>query len=182
MKRIIAFSLIILSVSIILASCNKKSTETVTDNTVSEKTTLQVETTFDKTGKTKKTFYRDSFGEIERILVETFDNNGNCITEANYTADERLEGRTEYEYDKNNNKISVTVYDSAGEIVYSEGNYKYKEIKVDGKSSFLVLSYERYNNDGTIQSVFKYEYDENDDIKSIKSYSEKGKLLTQNDF
>ncbi len=110
----------------------------------------------------------DSFGVS--VLRETARNvekykNGKCI-EWSTPISNRI-----FKYDKNNNLVEDSYYDSLGKIL-SKNMYKYNKLN-------KVLENAEYSDDGSLREKIIYNYNEKGNILSQINYSSKGNITQQ---
>jgi len=139
-------------------------------------------------------------------IKNEYDENGLKVKVTDFTFDEKIKSIWLYKYDKNNNLVDQTKYNSKGELwenlfVDSVSSSLDSLLEHDfGGGSKIILKYDTkdrliekvgYNYDGNKLWVEKYEYDqlkkivtgiivgkrENDTTKTIYIYDEKGNLL-----
>ncbi|WP_223550991.1 hypothetical protein [Aestuariivivens sp. NBU2969] len=116
-----------------------------------------------------------------------FDDKQNLIQLANYDQNGNLYGYETAEYDVENNKMKVNVYDNRHNLKSSnvrpikhEGEYKQKSTKKYNEHGDIIYWERNLNKDDNVCYTLEYRYDENGNWVSQKRYSyikvENGKL------
>ena len=88
----------------------------------------------------------------------------------------------ESKYDENSNITEQAVYDSEAKLEYMYKDYEYKKVKKEKGEVFIKIKHNRYNSDGVVDTIFKWEYDEDSNCTGMVTYSPDGKEITRNEF
>ncbi|MBR3589119.1 MAG: hypothetical protein IKL16_06105 [Clostridia bacterium] len=183
MKRIIALLLAVLCFVSVFSGCEKVDRNEKTTETTTLKAELpEIETSYNEKNRTMKTVYRNPDGEITSISVVTYNENKQIVKESTYDKDDNLVNMITYKYDENSNIIEQAVFNSEEKMEYMYKDYEYKKVKTDNGEKFIKIKHNRYDSEGKVDVVFKWEYDEDYNCTAMETYSTEGELLTRNDF
>lgn len=147
--------------------------------------------------KSAKTITKDfRKGELKtRISVSVFDNHGNVIERTEFGEDSVNLGREVRKFNKRNDEIELSVFDSSGHLnsvtksQYDKWHNLISIAKYDSKNTMLERTEIVYNNsndkeseittgpDGKISKSVKYEYDHKGMLISRKIFNEKGEVV-----
>ncbi len=183
MKRIATIFLCIIILTAVFAGCEKsdRNSET-TETTTVEPQTMEIESTYNEKSRTMRTVYRNSDGEISSISVVTYNEKNKVVKESTYDENDALESMVTYDYDEDMNIIEMQVFDENSKLSYMYKDYEYKKVKTENGEKFILLKHNRYNSEGKVDMIFKWEYDENNNCVSMSTYSSDGALLTKNEL
>lgn len=182
MKKIIALFLAVVCLTAVFAGCEKVDRNDETETTTLEAQVPEVESTYNKDSRTMKTVYRNPDGEITSIVVVIYNEKKQIEKESTYDKDDKLVSMVTYKYDENSNISEMAVYDSDTKLEYMYKDYEYKKVKTENGEKFIKLKHNRYNSEGKVDTIFKWEYDENYNCTAMKTYSPDGSVLTKNEF
>lgn len=183
MKKIIAFFLAVICFVAVFSGCEKVDRNEKTTETTTLKAELpEIETSYNKESRTMKTVYRNPDGEIASISVVTYNENKQIVKECTYDKDNNLVNMITYKYDENSNIIEQAVFGSEEKMEYMFKDYEYKKVKTDNGEKYIKIKHNRYDSEGNVDSVFKWEYDEDFNCTAMETYSTSGELLTRNEF
>ncbi len=182
MKKIIALFLAVICLTAVFAGCEKVDREGETETTTLTAELPEIESTYNEESRTMKTVYRDSEGEISSITVVTYNESKQIEKESTYDKDDKLVSTITYKYDENSNIIEMAVYDSDTKLEYMYKDYEYKKVTTENGSKFIKLKHNRYNSEIVVDTVFKWEYDEDYNCTAMVTYSPTGEVLTRNEF
>ncbi len=183
MKKIISFFLFVICLVAVFSGCEKVDRNELTTETTTLKAQLpEIETSYNKESRTMKTVYRNPDGEIASIVVVTYDENKQIEKESTYDKDDNLVNMITYKYDENKNIIEQAVFNSETKMEYMYKDYEYKKVKTDNGEIFIKIKHNRYNADGVVDTVMKWEYDEDYNCTAMVTYSPTGEILTRNEF
>ncbi len=183
MKKILALFLAVLCLTVVFAGCEKVDrNETKTETTTLEAELPEIESSYNEQSKTMKTVYRSPDGEIASVVVVTYNDNKQVTKESTYDKDDKLVNMITYKYDENSNITEMAVYNSESKLEYMYKDYEYKKVKMQKGETFIKLKHSKYNADGKLDSIHKWEYDEKFNCTAMVTYTPDGKVLTKNEF
>lgn len=182
MKKIIALFLAVICLTAVFAGCEKVDRDGETETTTLKAELPEIESTYNKNSRTMRTVYRNPDGEITSIVVVIYNENKQIEKESTYDKDDKLVSMVTYKYDANSNIIEQAVYDSETKLEYMYKDYEYKKVKTDRGEVFIKIKHNRYNSEGVVDTIFKWEYDEKYNCTGMTTYTPDGKVLTQNKF
>ena len=87
-----------------------------------------------------------------------------------------------YKYDENANIIEQAVFNSETKMEYMYKDYVYEKVIKDNREVFIKMKHNRYNSEGVVDTVMKWEYDEDYNCTAMVTYSPTGEVLTRNEF
>ncbi|MBQ2828000.1 MAG: hypothetical protein IJF20_02040 [Clostridia bacterium] len=182
MKRIIALFLAVICFVAVFAGCEKVDRNGETETTTLKAEMPEIESTYNKESRTMKTVYRNPDGEITSIVVVIYNEKKQIEKESTYDKDDNLVSMITYKYDENSNISEQAVYNSEAKLEYMYKDYEYKKVKTESGEKFIKLKHNRYNSEGKVDTIFKWEYDEKYNCTAMVTYSSDGKVLTKNEF
>ncbi len=183
MKKFLALIFVLATFAAVFTGCEKTDRSGKNDETTTlEAQTMEVESTYNKNSKTMKTVYYAADGSVASTVVTVYNDKKLVEKESTYDEEDKLVSTISYKYDKNSNIIEMAVYDGDNKLEYMNKDYEYKKVKTDKGEKFIKLKYNRYNSEAKVDTIFKWEYDEDYNCISMATYSPEGKLLTQNEF
>ncbi len=183
MKKIIALFLAVICLASVFSGCEKVDRNEQSTETTTLKAELpEIESSYNKESRTMKTVYRNPDGEIASIVVTTYNENKQIEKESTYDKDDSLVNMITYKYDENSNIIEQAVFNSETKMQYMYKDYEYKKVKKDSGEVFIKLKHNRYDSEGNVDAIFKWEYDEDYNCTSMSTYSPSGELLTKNEI
>ncbi len=182
MKRIIALFLAVICFVAVFAGCEKVDRNGETETTTLKAEMPEIESTYNKESRTMKTVYRNPDGEITSIVVVIYNEKKQIEKESTYDKDDNLVSMITYKYDENSNILEQAVYNSEAKLEYMYKDYEYKKVKTESGEKFIKLKHNRYNSEGKVDTIFKWEYDEKYNCTAMVTYSSDGKVLTNNEF
>ena len=136
-------------------------------------------------GLPEKVIYNDDEGNLNYTVEYEYDEYGNTISEKTIKADGTLDSLVKYEYKKfgeDFKQTKKTIYLSEDKINYYITDYEYKEMTVDGKKEYLVISYKRYTGEDKLVEIYKYEYDSNGSLKACITEGPDGNLISKTEY
>ncbi len=183
MKRIIALFLSVICLVAVFSACEKVDRNERTTVTTTLKAELpEIETSYNESSRTMKTVYRNPDGEITSIVVVTYNENKQVEKESTYDKDDKLINMITYKYDENANIIEQAVFNSETKMEYMYKDYVYEKVIKDNREVFIKMKHNRYNSEGVVDTVMKWEYDEDYNCTAMVTYSPTGEVLTRNEF
>lgn len=150
-------------------------------------------TFYTRDGKEKEYMRYSKRGNIKFGFLYKYDEKGKLISKKEVDAKKQLAFRTSYKYNKNGRLVTETSYDAADkldlkwETIYDERGNEVKTYCIGNCSNggwvnkfndaSQVIEYIELNDDGTIESVFSYNYDENGNKVETKLMNAKGEII-----